>query len=237
MIAGWPPIVGKENILAFKEARSGKTAVTSMSITNQDVQVAGDWAVVHDVCDQAKTPLNAGDPIVIDGWYSSVLKRQPNGSWKLYWDTCATQVPPPASPAATNAALSAELHARFSRNDLAGALELADDDIEMIGYGLGLNLKGKEAFLNFMQARKTAFPDINVEHTNVVANGDQVAVEFVATGTHTGPLKTPTGEIPASGNPVTLNVLELHTWRDGKLVKIVQYQDVASTMRQIGVLE
>ena len=237
MIVGWPAIEGRDNLLAFKQARSGKAEVTSMAITNQDVKVAGDWAFVRGVYDQVKTPVDGSDPIVIDGWYSSILKRDQDGNWKLYWDTCASQVPPAAPPEVANAALSADLHARFSANDLEGALTLADENIEMIGYGLGLDLKGKDQFLKFMQARKTAFPDITVEHTNLVAEGDQVAVEFVASGTHTGPLMTPAGEIPPTGKPVTLNVLEIHTWRDGKLVKIVQYQDASSTLRQIGALD
>ena len=236
-IPGWPAIEGRDNILAFKQARSGKIDVEDMSITNQDVKVVDDWAFVRGVYDQVKTPTEGGDPIVVDGWYASILKRHPDGSWKLYWDTCASQVPPARPPNASNAVLSAKLHESFSQNDLQAALALADDNIELIGHGLGLNLKGKDQFLNFMRARKTAFPDIKIEHTNVVADGDQVAVEFVATGTHTGPLKTLTGEIPASGNPVTLNVLEIHTWQDGGLVKIVQYQDAASTLRQIGALE
>ena len=91
--------------------------------------------------------------------------------------------------------------------------------------------------MGFMTARKTAFPDLTIEHINVVASGDQVVVEFVATGTHTGPLNTPTGVIEATGAAVTLHVVEVHTWRDGKLVRLVNYQDLASTLRQIGVME
>ncbi|MCB0108218.1 MAG: ester cyclase, partial [Caldilineaceae bacterium] len=61
--------------------------------------------------------------------------------------------------------------------------------------------------------------------------------EFVATGTHTGPLMTPNGEIEATGKPVTLHVVEIHTWQDGKLVNVVQYQDPTNVLRQIGVME
>ena len=148
---------------------------------------------------------------------------------------------PPAPVAADGAddiaALSAELHQRFSDNDLEGAAALADENIKMIGFGLGLDLEGREQFLNFMKARKRAFPDIMLQHTNKVVQGDQVVVEFVATGTHLGPLMTPNGEVEATGKPVTLNVVEIHTWKDGKLVNLVQYQDPTSPLKQIGVMK
>jgi uncharacterized protein (TIGR02246 family) len=99
-IVGAPAIEGRDTIQAFKQAASAKVDVTEMSITNQDVEVAGDWAFVRGVYDAVKTPKDGSDPNVIDGWYASVLKRDPDGSWKLYWDTCASKVPPvtPAEP-------------------------------------------------------------------------------------------------------------------------------------------
>ncbi|MFN2199991.1 MAG: YybH family protein [Caldilineaceae bacterium] len=97
MIPDFPPIVGRDNVLAFKQAASEKVDVTSMSITNQDVALSGDWAMVRGIYDAVKTPKDGSAPNVIDGWYESVLKRQPDGSWGLYWDTCASKVPP-ASP-------------------------------------------------------------------------------------------------------------------------------------------
>lgn len=137
----------------------------------------------------------------------------------------------------TNAALSAELHKNFSENNFEADLALADDTIEIIAYPFGLTLKGREQFGGFMQGFKMAFPDMVIKQTNVVANGDQVVVEFEATGTHTGPLVTPAGEIPASGKAVKLNVIEVHTWQNGKLTKLVNYQDSGSLLRQIGAIQ
>ena len=94
MIPDYPPIVGRDNVLAFKQGASEKVDVTSMSITNQDVAVSGDWAMVRGVYDAVKTPKDGSEPNIIDGWYESVLKRQPDGSWGLFWDTCASKVPP-----------------------------------------------------------------------------------------------------------------------------------------------
>jgi steroid delta-isomerase-like uncharacterized protein len=137
----------------------------------------------------------------------------------------------------TNTALSDELHKYFSENQLDSALALAADNIEIIAYAFGMQLQGKDQFMGFMQGFKTAFPDIAIQHTNVVANGDQVVIEFTATGTHTGPLVTPAGEIPANGKAIKLDVIEVHVWQNGKLTKIVNYQDSASLLRQIGAIQ
>lgn len=137
----------------------------------------------------------------------------------------------------TNAALSAELHKNFSENNFEANLALADDTIEIIAYPFGLTLNGREQFAGFMQGFKTAFPDMVIKPTNVVASGDQVVIEFEATGTHTGPLVTPAGEIPASGKSIKLNVIEVHIWQNGKLTKLVNYQDSGSLLRQIGAIQ
>lgn len=233
---GEPPVLGKEAIRERNKAALTDLFDISMSITNEEVEVGGEWAVARGVYTATLTPKAGGDNVLVDGKYMTLLQRQADGTWKIFRDIFNSNVPP-AAPEADIAALSAELHRRFSNNDLERAAELADENIKMIGYGLGLNLEGREQFLKFMQARKRAFPDITLEHTNLVVQGDQVVVEFVANGTHLGPLMTPNGEIAATGKPITLHVVEIHTWKDGKLVNLVQYQDPTSPLRQIGVME
>ena len=47
---------------------------------------------------------------------------------------------------------------------------------------------------------------------------------------------TPAGAVPPSGNQVTLNVIEVHQWSDGKLSRIVNYQDAMALLAQVGAL-
>jgi len=230
-----PFVEGKENIYARVGANMAAGPTDEFVITPLEITSAGDWAYSRGVY-TVTFPLGDGEQGFLDGKFMTILQRQSDGTWKIHRDIFNSNVPP-AAPEADIAALSAELHQRFSDNDLAGAAEMADENMKMIGYGLGLDLEGREQFLQFMQARKRAFPDIRVAHTNLVVQGNQVVVEFVATGTHTGPLMTPNGEIAATGKPVTLHVVEIHTWQDGKLVNLVQYQDPTSVLRQIGVME
>lgn len=132
--------------------------------------------------------------------------------------------------------LTKELHDLFSNNQFDKCLELVADNAEVTATALGMTFHGRDEFSNFMMGFKQAFPDIVIAHKNIVANGNKVAVEFTATGTHTGPLQTPTGVIPATGKKVTLNVSEFIEWQNGQFTKLVNYQDSASLMRQIGAI-
>ncbi|MEZ4862195.1 MAG: SgcJ/EcaC family oxidoreductase [Caldilineaceae bacterium] len=228
---GAPPNVGREAIFAAINAALEQFAFADMQIDIDEVLVAGDLAIARGMYTVTYVPHDGSTPIPVDGKYTSTFQRQPDGNWKLYRDIFNSNVTAPAPT--DNAALSAELHARFSANDLEGALTLVDENVEFVAYASNLDAQGKDKFMEWLQAKKRVFPDLAVEPINVVATGDQVAVEFVATGTHLGPLTTADGEIAPTGAPVTLHVMEVHTWRDGKLVRLVQYQDSASMLKQI----
>ena len=135
-----------------------------------------------------------------------------------------------------NEQLTRELHNHFSNNQFDKCVELADENVQITAHAIGMNFNGREEFRNFMQGFKQAFPDMRLQHKNIVSNGNKVAVEFTATGTHTGTLQTPAGPIPPSGKTVELYVAEFYEWNDGKFTKMVNYQDAGSLMRQIGAM-
>lgn len=133
-----------------------------------------------------------------------------------------------------NIRLTQQIHAAFSEGDLDAAMRLAHDDIEVVFQAAGHTFRGREAFLQFMSGLTTAFPDIRIEHTNQLAQGDQVAVEFRWTGTHTGPLAGPAGTLPPTGKRITdARVCEVMEWRDGRVARIVNYQDWGSVVARL----
>jgi uncharacterized protein (TIGR02246 family) len=95
MVEGAPPfdIEGKENILASKQASLARAIINEMTITNQEVEVGGDLAFVRGVFDLILTPVAGGDSVHFDGKYMSILKQQPDGSWKLYRDMMNSNEP------------------------------------------------------------------------------------------------------------------------------------------------
>ena len=132
--------------------------------------------------------------------------------------------------------LTRELHDTFSNNQFDKTLELVSDNVKVNAYAFGMTFNNKEGFSAFMQSFKSAFPDIKIKHTNIVSNGNKVAVEFTARGTHNGPLQTPAGPIPPTGKTVDFTVAEFYVWENGKVVSMNNYQDAGSIMRQIGAM-
>jgi steroid delta-isomerase-like uncharacterized protein len=81
-----------------------------------------------------------------------------------------------------------------------------------------------------------AFPDVQQTANSVMEQGDVVAAEFTVRGTHTGPLATPEGEIPATGREVELRGASFARLNaDGKISEEHRYYDVAGLAAQLGI--
>lgn len=76
-----------------------------------------------------------------------------------------------------------------------------------------------------------AFPDIHREIFGIYAMGDVVVVELAIRGTHTGPLATPAGVIPPTGQVVDIPCCDVFRIEDGKVVSFHCY-NAASIMQQ-----
>lgn len=82
----------------------------------------------------------------------------------------------------------------------------------------------------------TAVPDGRHTVTRVLQDGDWGAIEGSYRGTHTGPLQTPQGELPATGRSVELAFGGFGHVRDGRLDVVHVYMDLLSVMAQLGQL-
>ena len=78
----------------------------------------------------------------------------------------------------------------------------------------------------------TAFPNIRFTSDNVVAEGDRVAISWVASGTNTGPLMgmPPTGK---SATVLGCNIMQIEA---GKIVAHWVYFDRMALMMQLGAI-
>jgi steroid delta-isomerase-like uncharacterized protein len=135
-----------------------------------------------------------------------------------------------------NATLARRIYELFSNDDFDGVLALTSDDVEVVFVPAGQTFRAHEGFTQFMQSFKSAFPDCKLTVTNQVSNEDYVVTEFIAAGTNTGPLLTPAGEIPPTGKRAEWPVCEVWQMRDGKLASIHNYQDLATMLRQLGLI-
>ena len=86
------------------------------------------------------------------------------------------------------------------------------------------------------QAFAAAVPDTRNTITRCVQDGDDAAVEGYFRGTHTGPLPSPQGPIPATGRQFELSFCGLGRVRGERISEVHVYFDSMSIMAQLGLL-
>jgi steroid delta-isomerase-like uncharacterized protein len=87
------------------------------------------------------------------------------------------------------------------------------------------------------QSFLTAFPGSQFEVWLTVADGNYVVDHWTATGTHTGPLQSPSGAaIPPTGKSIVLKGTLTSEIEDGKVIRNWGFFDMAALLIQIGVV-
>jgi predicted ester cyclase len=123
------------------------------------------------------------------------------------------------------------MHEAWNAKDLDRCASYAQPDAKMTNVPFGATLGYREYIENWARA----FPDGKIQLENVVVQGDRAIAEFTGRGTHTGALKGPTGELPATQRRVELKCVESYRYRDGKLAEGRVYFDAFSLFTQLGV--
>jgi len=77
-----------------------------------------------------------------------------------------------------------------------------------------------------------AFPDLNFSVENAIAQGDMVAVHWIARGTHLGSFM----HIPPTGRSIEVRGVSILTIAEGKISYAVYIWDVAGLLRLMGML-
>ena len=95
-------------------------------------------------------------------------------------------------------------------------------------------VEGPEKIVELFQGWKTAFPDAAGTVTSAVASGNTAALEVTWKGTHTGPLETAQGTIPASGKRQETPAAMVFAFEGGKIKESRQYFDLMTLLTQIG---
>jgi hypothetical protein len=113
------------------------------------------------------------------------------------------------------------------------ALDFAAEDFELIDCASGEKFSGPEGARRNAEGWLIPFSDVNVELLNVVSAGDWAIAEAVGRATHSGPLQTPMGEVPATGKEMEPTSAPLIRVRDGKIVEGRDYYDatIANQLR------
>jgi steroid delta-isomerase-like uncharacterized protein len=101
-------------------------------------------------------------------------------------------------------------------------------------FGTQRKIEGPEKIVELFKAWKTAFPDAVGTVTSAMASGNKAALEVTWTGTHTGPLVTAEGSIPASGKRQETPAAVFFTFEGDKIKESRHYFDSMTLLKQIG---
>ena len=91
----------------------------------------------------------------------------------------------------------------------------------------------KEGTLEFFRVLRTAFPDMHMGVEDLLASGDETVARVRVTGTHQGEFMG----VPATGNPVEVQLIDIMKFDDAGLVcEHWGVADMLSLMQQLGVV-
>ena len=100
--------------------------------------------------------------------------------------------------------------------------------------GTQRKVEGPEKIVELFKGWKTAFPDAAGTVTSAVGGGNTAALEVTWKGTHTGPLETAKGTIPASGKRQETPSAFVFSFEGGKIKESRLYFDSMTLLKQIG---
>jgi heme-degrading monooxygenase HmoA/predicted ester cyclase len=126
----------------------------------------------------------------------------------------------------------AELWNARDREGWMGTLDLFRLEIEAPG---GFRLSGREAADTIWEMWNEAFPDNRIEPVAIHADDRGGMYEGRYIGTHTGTLRGPQGEIPATGRTVDGRFTEVYEFEESKITSVHLYFDQAEILSQLGV--
>jgi steroid delta-isomerase-like uncharacterized protein len=135
-----------------------------------------------------------------------------------------------------NVELSKSLYELWNAREFEQLAKLIADDGEIVIVGSGTSFRGPDGSIEFSRMWANGFPDGKVKIERTIASGNTVVLQFTGKGTHTGTLRGPGGDIPATGRSITLQLCDVHDIRDGKIKKLSTYFDSASLLQQLGVM-
>lgn len=99
----------------------------------------------------------------------------------------------------------------------------------------GLRLLGRDAAEALWATWHDAFPGNRLDVVSIHADDRGGAQEGRFIGTHSGTLRGPAGEIPATGRSVDARYCGVYEFDEGKITGFHLYFDQADMMMQLGV--
>lgn len=122
----------------------------------------------------------------------------------------------------------------WNSGDVSGLKDLyaADADVAIPG----ASAQGREQVGALWAAFISAFPDGELTELLRLDCGGYIVSENNLSGTHTAPLVTPQGEIPATGNSVSVDGVSIFKIENGEIKSEHLYFDQMTFLAQLGLI-
>lgn len=92
---------------------------------------------------------------------------------------------------------------------------------------------GRDAFKPFVGGFHKMFPDLKVVNEDVIDAGDKVIVRSTLSGTQAASF----AGFPSKGKPFTIMAIDIHQFKDGKVIKTWHIENWLSGLFQMGAFE
>ena len=121
-----------------------------------------------------------------------------------------------------------------------GHVEVADEILapDIVSHGPGSPpVVGTEQIKRQAMVLRGAFPDLTIELADQFASGDRVCSRWSARGTHTGELRMPGVEVPATGRPIGFEEIRIDRFAEGSIVESWFIPDRFSLWLALGLIQ
>jgi steroid delta-isomerase-like uncharacterized protein len=105
--------------------------------------------------------------------------------------------------------------------------------VHMIDHNLAPGQKqGRPGLLDAVEMFRTAFPDLKITIESLVADEERVSVTGKISGTNQGSLMG----APPTGKTASFAYMDMYAIANGQIAEVWHVEDLASMMRQLGLL-
>ncbi len=126
----------------------------------------------------------------------------------------------------------------WDNQDMNALVQLYAEDAVMFMPGEAEPVRGRKAIAENQTTFLRAMPDLTLKFTTILIQGNHIAFEGIFTGTFTGPLASPEGDIPPTGRSVKAGFAFIGKVNaDGLIAEDRTYFDNLDFMKQLGLIE
>jgi steroid delta-isomerase-like uncharacterized protein len=122
----------------------------------------------------------------------------------------------------------------WNRGEVDGADEHFADGVVVHDVPQAADYEGRDAFKQWVQEIRTAFPDFEVDVEGVVVGDDAIVARWVARGTNEGELSA--FGMPPTGESVEWSGVTVYEMEGEEIVEAWWYYDMLGLLTQLGTI-